>query len=158
MHGLWVMGGTTLYNPWVMGVKALYNVVWPMGHGDFVMMYGPWVVGKKLLKGLTFGDKIRHFEGNVSEMKQLTGHNFEDLLQVHDPNGVDDRILITALQCIIPCIEGLFPKLHNTSVIKLLFIFAMWHTLAKLHIHTDMSLRLLDTATTALGNALQYFV
>ena len=29
-----------------------------------------------------FGDKIRRFKGNVSEMKRLTGHDFEDLLQV----------------------------------------------------------------------------
>ena len=91
-------------------------------------------------------------------MKRLAGHDFEDLLQVRDPNGFNDRILITALQCIIPCIEGLFPKPHNTSVIELLFIFATWHALAKLHVHTDTSLRLLDTATTALGNALRYFV
>ena len=91
-------------------------------------------------------------------MKRLAVHDFEDLLQVCDPNGVDDRILIIALQCIIPCIEGLFPEPHNTSVIELLFIFAMWHALAKLHVHTDTSLRFLDTATTALGNALRYFV
>lgn len=42
-------------------------------------------------------------------------------------------------------------------MIELLFIFATWHALAKLHIHTETSLRLLDTATTALGNALRYF-
>lgn len=29
-----------------------------------------------------FGDKIRRFEGNVSDMKRLAGHDFEDLLQV----------------------------------------------------------------------------
>lgn len=61
------------------------------------------------------------------------------------------------IQCIIPCIEGLLPEPHNTSVIELLFIFATWHALAKLHVHTDTSLKLLDTATTALGNALRYF-
>lgn len=66
-------------------------------------------------------------------------------------------VLIIKTQCIIPCIEGLFPEPHNTSVIELLFIFSTWHALAKLHIHTDTSLRLLDTATTALGNALRYF-
>ena len=64
---------------------------------------------------------------------------------------------MTTSQCIIPCIEGLFPEPHNTSVIELLFIFTTWHALAKLHIHTDTSLRLLDTATTTLGNALRYF-
>lgn len=29
-----------------------------------------------------FSDKIRHFEDNVSDMKRLAGHDFEDLLQV----------------------------------------------------------------------------
>ena len=29
-----------------------------------------------------FSDEIRRFEGNVSEMKRLAGHDFEDLLQV----------------------------------------------------------------------------
>jgi len=42
-----------------------------------------------------FSDKIRRFEGNVSEMKRLAGHDFEDLLQVCDPDGVKDAILIT---------------------------------------------------------------
>ena len=66
-------------------------------------------------------------------------------------------MLITKNQCVIPCIEGLFPEPHNTSIIDLLFVFATWHALAKSHIHTDTSLKLLDTATTALGNALCYF-
>jgi len=105
-----------------------------------------------------FGDKIRRFDGNVSEMKRLAGHDFEDLLQVRDSSGIKNGVLIPVPQCIIPCIEGLFPEPHNTSVIELLFIFATWHALAKLHVHTDTSLRLLDTATTALGNALRYFV
>ena len=64
---------------------------------------------------------------------------------------------MTKPQCIIPCIEGLFDEPHNSTVIELLYIFATWHALAKLHIHTDTSLKLLDTATTALGNALRYF-
>ena len=42
-------------------------------------------------------------------------------------------------------------------MVELLFIFSTWHALAKLHVHTDTSLRLLDMATTALGNALRYF-
>lgn len=43
-------------------------------------------------------------------------------------------------------------------MIELLFILATWHALAKLHVHTDTSLMLLDTTTTALGNALRHFV
>ena len=90
-------------------------------------------------------------------MKRLAGHELEDLLQVSERTGVRGTILTAMPQCIIPCIEGLFPEPHNTSVIELLFIFATWHALAKLHTHTDTSLRLLDTATTALGNTLRYF-
>ena len=90
-------------------------------------------------------------------MKRLAGYDSEDLLQVSDLRGTKILALIPVPQCIIPCIEGLLPEPHNTSVIELLFIFATWHALAKLHIHTDTSLRLLDTATTALGNALRYF-
>lgn len=29
-----------------------------------------------------FGDEIRRFEGNVSDMKRLAGHDLEDILQV----------------------------------------------------------------------------
>lgn len=65
--------------------------------------------------------------------------------------------MFTTPQCILPCIEGLLPEPHNSSVIELLFVFATWHALAKLHIHTETSLQLLDTTTTALGNALRYF-
>ena len=42
-----------------------------------------------------FGDKIHRFEGNVSEMKQLAGHDFEYLLQVRDHFGVEDMLSIT---------------------------------------------------------------
>jgi hypothetical protein len=41
-----------------------------------------------------FGDKIRRFEENVSEMKRLAGHDLEDLLQVGDPDGAKDGKLI----------------------------------------------------------------
>ena len=32
-----------------------------------------------------FGDTIRRFEGNVSDMKRLAGHDLEDVLQVYGP-------------------------------------------------------------------------
>ncbi|KAF9779678.1 hypothetical protein BJ322DRAFT_990467, partial [Thelephora terrestris] len=60
--------------------------------------------------------------------------------------------------CIIPCLEGLLPEPHNTTVIDLIFLLATWHALAKMGIHTKTSLRLLDTTTTALGSGLRYFV
>src|ERR1700679_3871199 len=43
-------------------------------------------------------------------------------------------------------------------VLDLIFLLTTWHALAKLNIHTDMSLRLLDTTTSALGAGLRYFV
>jgi hypothetical protein len=41
----------------------------------------------------TFGDTIRRFEGNVSEMKRLAGHDLEDMLQVRDPDGIEETLL-----------------------------------------------------------------
>lgn len=61
-------------------------------------------------------------------------------------------------QCIIPCLEGLLPEPHNTTVLDLVFLLATWHALAAMRIHTDTSLDLLDIATTALGASLRYFV
>jgi len=58
----------------------------------------------------------------------------------------------------MPCLEGLLPEPHNTTVLDLIFLLATWHALAKLNIHTDTSLHLLDITTTALGAGLRYFV
>ena len=58
----------------------------------------------------------------------------------------------------IPCLEGLLPEPHNTTVLDLVYLIATWHALAKMSVHMDTSLRLLDTATTALGAGLRYFV
>lgn len=61
------------------------------------------------------------------------------------------------LQCIIPCIEGLLDEPHNNDVLSLLYVLAMWHSLAKLRMHTDTSIDLLDNATTCLGQVLRIF-
>ena len=57
----------------------------------------------------------------------------------------------------MPCIDGLLPEPHNTTILSMLFILGTWHSLAKLRMHTDSSLKLLDDATTCLGIALRYF-
>ena len=41
---------------------------------------------------------------------------------------------------------------------KLLFTFAQWHGLAKLRLHTDHTLAVLDGLTTELGDTLRMFV
>ncbi|KAF7976664.1 hypothetical protein HWV62_6005 [Athelia sp. TMB] len=89
----------------------------------------------------TFGhSKIRKFTTNVSEMKKLAAHNYEDLLQ-----------------CAAPAFEGLLPEPHNKIVMTLLFRLAEWHALAKLRMHTEATLTLLDVSTTILGQELRRF-
>ena len=43
-------------------------------------------------------------------------------------------------------------------IIDLIYLLATWHALAKLSVHTDTSLHLLDTTTTTLGAGLRHFV
>ena len=57
----------------------------------------------------------------------------------------------------MPCIDGLLPEPHNSTVLSMLFILGTWHSLAKLRMHTDSSLQLLDDVTTCLGISLWYF-
>ncbi|KAF6747597.1 hypothetical protein DFP72DRAFT_972254 [Ephemerocybe angulata] len=90
----------------------------------------------------TFGkDTIRRFRNNVSEMKQLAARDFEDLLQ-----------------CAIPVIEGLIDKQHEKRVLAVLFTLAHWHGLAKLRLHTDHTLEIMDELTTTLGSVFRKFV
>ncbi|KAG6915518.1 hypothetical protein DXG01_011049 [Tephrocybe rancida] len=97
---------------------------------------------KRFRKIPTFGrDTIRKFSVNTSEMKKLAAHNYEDILQ-----------------CAIPAFDGLLPEPHNSRVLDILFICGTWHSLAKLRMHTDLTLTSLDEATRALGSGLRRFV
>ena len=60
-------------------------------------------------------------------------------------------------ELVYPCIDGLLPQPFNSNIRSLLFILSTWHALAKLRMHTDSSLGLLDDATTSLGCALRHF-
>ncbi|KZT38989.1 hypothetical protein SISSUDRAFT_1128360 [Sistotremastrum suecicum HHB10207 ss-3] len=85
-------------------------------------------------------DTIRNITSNVSEMKQLAARDYEDILQVA-----------------IPCFEGLFPDEHNDDILSLIYVFADWHSLAKMRIHTDSTLDFLETASKSLGIHLRHF-
>lgn len=64
------------------------------------------------------------------------------------------RMPLTAFsttQCAIPAFENLLPEPHNEMLMALLFICAQWHALAKLRLHHDLTLALLDYTTTHLG-------
>jgi hypothetical protein len=60
-------------------------------------------------------------------------------------------------QCAIPVFDGLFEPHNNTLVMDLLFELATWHALAKLRLHTESTVRALETSTTRLGIALRKF-
>jgi hypothetical protein len=61
------------------------------------------------------------------------------------------------IQCAIPVFNGLLPEPHNTRLVKLLFVMAHWHALAKLRMHTDTTLDILSQVTTSLGKSLRDF-
>lgn len=62
------------------------------------------------------------------------------------------------IQCAIPVFDGLLPEPHNRSVMGLLFTLAHWHSLAKLRMHNDLTLEIMDTLTASLGKKLRDFV
>ncbi|KAG2336642.1 hypothetical protein BDR05DRAFT_978733 [Suillus weaverae] len=80
---------------------------------------------------------IRQFTANTSELSNMAAHNFEDLLQ-----------------CTIPVFDGLLSnKNHNKIIQDLLFTLAHWHGLAKLRMHSDLTLDILDDCVCASYDA-----
>lgn len=65
--------------------------------------------------------------------------------------------LLMRLQCSIPVFAGLLPDAHNMDVLQLLFVLCHWHGLAKLRLHTDETLHVLETVTKDLGNRICNF-
>ena len=62
------------------------------------------------------------------------------------------------IQCSMPAFEGMFPnKTHDNSIQKLLYVCCEWHALAKLRLHTDETLALLEKMTAILGTQLRKF-
>ena len=62
------------------------------------------------------------------------------------------------VQCAIPVFDGLFPDEQNASIRILLFRLAEWHALAKLRLHTEDSLKLLELSLKQLTTQLRRFV
>ncbi|TFY82301.1 hypothetical protein EWM64_g1718 [Hericium alpestre] len=74
-------------------------------------------------------------------MRKLAARDFEDLLQ-----------------CAMPVFENLLGPPYDNIIQDLLFDLATWHALAKLRLHTDLSLEDFRTATTLLGQTVRKFV
>ena len=83
---------------------------------------------------------IRKFLYNVADLSKLAVCDYENILQ-----------------CCIPCFKGLLPSSHNETILNLLYVLNYWHSLAKLRMHTDTTLRIFRQTTTLLGDMLRYF-
>src|ERR1700761_4273570 len=70
----------------------------------------------------------------------------------------DRHIILIDHKCSIPAFEGLFHEEDNRSISELLLLLATWHVYAKLHLHTDTTLGMLETVAKALCQALRQFV
>lgn len=57
----------------------------------------------------------------------------------------------------MPGFEGLFGIQWDGKIQELLFTVCYWHGLAKLRMHSDSTLKLLNIETTGLGNSLRFF-
>jgi hypothetical protein len=53
--------------------------------------------------------------------------------------------------------DGLLPEPHNSAILDLLFIMAHWHGLAKLRMHHDLTLDIMESVTASLGNSFRLF-
>ncbi|KAG9100818.1 hypothetical protein FRC06_003664 [Ceratobasidium sp. 370] len=80
------------------------------------------------------------FAEDVADMGCIAARDFEDILQ-----------------CCMPVFKGLLPEECDEPVQTLLFLFAEWHGLAKLRLHTTATLKIFKSITSRLGTALRNF-
>jgi len=57
----------------------------------------------------------------------------------------------------MPVFDELLPEPHNSAVLDLLFVMAHWHGLAKLRMHHDVTLDIMESLTAHLGKLLRLF-
>ncbi|KAG8700007.1 hypothetical protein FRC08_004982 [Ceratobasidium sp. 394] len=88
----------------------------------------------------TFASTIRKFAEDVASIGRIAARDFEDILQ-----------------CCIPVFEGLLPEVCDRPAQSLLFLFAEWHGLVKLRLHTTDTIKILKSLTAKLGTALRNF-
>jgi hypothetical protein len=53
--------------------------------------------------------------------------------------------------------DGLLPEPHNSAILNLLFVMAHWHGLAKLRMHHDLTLDIMESVVMSLGKLLRSF-
>ena len=65
--------------------------------------------------------------------------------------------MLVCTQVIIPAYEGLLPLEHNRTILELLFELANPHALAKLCLHTEATVDLLEVSTDHMYHAMDKF-
>ena len=65
--------------------------------------------------------------------------------------------MLVCTQVIIPAYEGLLPLEHNRTILELLFELANTHALAKLCLHTEVTVDLLEVSTDYMYHAMDKF-
>ncbi|KAK1234803.1 hypothetical protein PQX77_001985 [Marasmius sp. AFHP31] len=90
----------------------------------------------------TFGNgTIRRFKTKVSNFSRFASRDYQD-----------------ALQCAMPCFEGLFPTDLDRLIQDLLFIFATYESYSSLRQHTDSTIATMKKVTKELGRLLRQYV
>ena len=109
----------------------------------------------------TFGrDRIRKFWHDVASRKKLAARDYEAFLQVRRRRILGGVYCANDLICsktIMPAFEGLLPLRDDQTVADLLFELANWHALAKLRLHTDVTLDIFRAATQTMYEAVRNF-
>ena len=140
-------------------VVATSSLNWIVGTSSIVIIFLIiLIIDGSYRQVPSFGrDAIRRFRLNCSELKNMAARDFENLLQVRSISFT--RLSPTHIhpQCAIPVFDGLLPEPYNGQILRLLFIAAHWHGLAKLRLHNDLTLDVLDSVTESLGNKLREF-
>jgi hypothetical protein len=95
---------------------------------------------------------------NMSGMKKLAAHDFEDILQVCvECSSIYDTPQNIMSSVPFPAFKGLFHEPHTSVIHQLLFTLASWHSLVKLRMHIDATSDHLEDLTAQLGKAIQQF-
>ncbi|KAI0775824.1 hypothetical protein BD413DRAFT_709717 [Trametes elegans] len=90
----------------------------------------------------TFGrNTIRRFCNNMADLKKMAARDFEDALQSSNP----------VFYAILDDDED------NDIILDMLFDLSTWHALAKLRLHTDNTIDLLDVITVNTGASIRRF-
>jgi hypothetical protein len=86
----------------------------------------------------------------------MAARDYANLLQVCHTHFTS--LMLTFKQCALPAFDSLLPEPHNSVVNSLLFVLAEWHALAKLRLHTEATVRLLESKTVELAKHVHSFM